>query len=114
MAAQTIYFQSVFRKEGLTRGVFFDEPYKDVYDAAMALSVQPIFLVDGSQPAYEHALWYATVEGRNRDMFIHLEEGYEPPTGALVISSEEHCFNCMIIKKSGGYLLYRTQQGFPR
>jgi hypothetical protein len=112
MAAQTIYFQNIFRRDGPTRGVFFDEGYKDVYDAAMSISARPIYLVDGSQPSYEHALWYATVEGRSRDMFIHLEEGYPPPTGALVISSEERCLNCMIMKKSGGYFLYRAQADF--
>jgi len=112
MLAQTIYFQSVFRREGLKRGEFFDAPYKDVYDAAMALSTRPIYLVDGSQPSYEHAFWYATVEGRDRNMFIHLEEGYQPPTGALVISSDERCLNCMVLKRSGGYLLYRAQPDF--
>ena len=112
MGVQTIYFQSVFRREGLTRGPFFDAPYKDVYDSAIALAARPIYLVDGSQPSYEHALWYATVEGRNRDMFIHLEEGTQPPVGAVVISSEERCLNCMMIKKSGGYLLYRVPSDF--
>jgi 4-amino-4-deoxy-L-arabinose transferase-like glycosyltransferase len=112
MAAQTIYFQKVFRRDGPGRGVFFDAPYKDVYDAAIAISARPIFLVDGTQPSYEHAYWYATVEGRDHDMFIHLEEGYLPPAGALVISSEERCLNCMIIKKSGGYFLYRAQSDF--
>ncbi len=108
MAAQTLYFQSVFRRDGPGRGLFFDEPYKDVYDAAMAMSARPIYLVDGGQPSYEHAFWYATIEGRSRDTFIHLEEGYLPPVGAIVISSEDRCLNCMIIKKSGGYLLYRV------
>jgi hypothetical protein len=112
MAAQTIYFQSVFRREGPKRGLFFDADYKDVYDAAIALSARPIYLVDGNEPSYEHALWYATVEGRSRDMFIHLEEGHPPPTGAVAISSEERCLNCMIVKKSGGYLLYRAQPDF--
>jgi hypothetical protein len=72
------------------------------------MPARPIYLVDGSQPSYEHALWYATVEGRNRDLFIHLEEGSQPPVGAIVISSEDRCLNCMMIKKSGGYLLYRV------
>lgn len=112
MAAQTIYFQSVFRRDGPQRGAFFDASYKDIYDAAIAISARPIYLVDGIQPSYEHAYWYATVEGRPHEMFIHLEEGYPPPTGALVISSEERCFNCMIIKKSGDYLLYREQSDF--
>jgi hypothetical protein len=112
MAVQTVYFQSVFRREGPKRGEFFDAPYKDVYDAAIALSARPIYLVDGSQPSYEHALWYATVEGRDRRMFVHLEEDTQPPHGAIVISSEPRCLKCMIIKKSGGYLLYRVQPDF--
>ncbi len=112
MAAQTIYFQSVFRREGPKRGWVFDASYKDVYDAAMALSAKPIYLVDGNEPAYVHALWYAAVEGRNREMFIHLEEGVEPPNAAVVISSEDRCLNCMMIKKSGDYMLYRAQADF--
>jgi hypothetical protein len=112
MAAQTIYFQTAFRRDGPKRGEFFDEPYKNVYDAAIAMSARPIYLVDGSQPSYEHAFWYAAVEGRDRDMFIHLEEGYLPPVGAIVISSEDRCLNCILIKKSGGYLLYRVPSDF--
>ena len=112
MTAQTIYFQRIFRREGPKRGVFFGAPYKDVYDAALALSMRPIYLVDGSEPSYEHAFWYATVEGRSHDMFIHLEEGYQPPLGALVISSEDRCANCRIVKKSGEYVLYITHSDF--
>jgi hypothetical protein len=112
IAAQAIYFQSVFRREGSKRGWVFDAAYKDVYDAAMALSIRPVYLVDGSQPAYVHALWYATVEGRSRDQFIHLNEGVPAPPGAIVISSEERCLNCMVIKKSGDYMLYRAQADF--
>ena len=112
MAWQEIHFQTWFRHEGPNRGAFFDAEYKDLYDVAIAMSVRPIFLVDGSQPSYEHAYWYATVEGRSRDLFIHLEEGYLPPTGALVISSEDRCLNCMVIKRSGGYMLYRAQPDF--
>ena len=111
-AAQVIYFQSVFRREGPKRGWVFDAAYKDVYDAAMALSIRPIYLLDGNEPAYVHALWYATVEGRARNQFVHLDEGVQPPSGAIVISSEDRCFNCMIIKKSGDYMLYRAQSDF--
>jgi 4-amino-4-deoxy-L-arabinose transferase-like glycosyltransferase len=112
MVVQTIHFQLVFRREGPARGPFFDAAYKDVYDAAIALSARPIYLVDGVEPSYEHALWYATVEGRSRDLFIHLEEGYQPPVGAIVISSEDRCLNCLMIKNSGGYLLYRVPSDF--
>jgi hypothetical protein len=112
VTAQVIYFQTVFRREGPKRGWVFDAAYKDVYDAGMALSIRPIYLVDGNEPAYVHALWYATVEGRDRNQFIHLNEGVPAPAGAIVISSEERCLNCMVLKKSGDYMLYRAQADF--
>jgi hypothetical protein len=51
----------------------------------VALPSRPIYLSDGIEPAYEHALWYGNVEGRNRNEFIHLDEGRRAPLGALVI-----------------------------
>ena len=112
MAAQVIYFQRAYRREGPQRGWVFDAAYKDVYDAAVAQSSRPIYLSDVNQPAYEHALWYATVEGRDRNEFIHLEEGRRAPLGALVIASEQVCWNCQVIRKSGDYILYRSLGGF--
>jgi 4-amino-4-deoxy-L-arabinose transferase-like glycosyltransferase len=112
MAAQVIYFQRVYRREGPQRGWVFGAAYKDVYDAAVAQPSRPIYLSDGNEPAYEHALWYATLEGRDRKEFIHLEEGRRAPLGALVIASEEVCWNCQVIKKSGDYILYRSLGGF--
>jgi len=103
---QAMYFQSVFRREGSQRGYAFDAAYKEVFDAAMALPNRPIYLVDGTSPAYVHAYWYATVEGRNRAELIHMEVGIRPPMGALVISSEANCANCQVIKRSGDYILY--------
>jgi hypothetical protein len=108
MAVQVIYFQSVYRSEGPQRGWVFDAAYKDIYDAATALPNRPIYLIDGTEPAYEHANWYAAVEGRKPSEFIHLDEGTRAPAGALVIGSETSCTNCQIIKKSGDYLLYRS------
>jgi 4-amino-4-deoxy-L-arabinose transferase-like glycosyltransferase len=108
MAVQVIYFQSVHRREGPERGWVFDAAYKDVYDAATAMPDRPIYLIDGTQPAYEHAFWYAVVEGRSVSEFIHLEEGTRAPEGTLVIGSEPSCVNCRIIMKSGDYLLYRS------
>ena len=105
---QAIYFQSVYRREGPDRGWVFDAAYKDVYDAAVALPDRPIYLRDGTEPAYEHAFWYAAVEGRNRSEFIHLQEGSPAPAGSLVIGSEPTCVNCQVIMKSGDYLLYRS------
>jgi hypothetical protein len=108
VALQFIYFQSVYRREGPQRGWVFDAAYKDVYDAATAMPNRPIYLIDGNEPAYEHANWYAAVEGRPRSDFIHLDEGTRAPAGALVIGSEPSCVNCQIIRKSGDYILYRS------
>jgi hypothetical protein len=108
IALQSIYFQSVYRHDGADRGGVFDAAYKNVYDAAVALPDRPIYLRDGTEPAYEHALWYAAVEGRNHSEFIHLEEGRRAPPGSLVIGSEPSCTNCQLITKSGDYVLYRS------
>ncbi|MGZ8846900.1 MAG: ArnT family glycosyltransferase [Pyrinomonadaceae bacterium] len=108
VAAQTIYFQHVYRRDGPQRAWAFDADYQDVYDAAVAQPNRPIYLSDGNQPAYVHALWYATVEGRNRDEFIHLEEGRQAPAGAIVIGSGTACLACQVIKRSGDYVLYRS------
>lgn len=108
MALQVVHFQSVYRREGPERGWVFDADYKVVYDAATAMPNRPIYLLDGTEPAYEHANWYAAVEGRPTTEFIHLDEGMRAPTGALVIGSQPTCSYCQIIKKSGDYLLYRS------
>jgi hypothetical protein len=112
MTAQVIYFQRVYRSEGPQRGWVFDSAYKEVYDAAVAQPTRPIYLSDINSPAYVHALWYATVEGRDRNEFIHLEEGRRAPLGAIVISSEQVCMNCQIIKHRGDYILYRSLGAF--
>jgi 4-amino-4-deoxy-L-arabinose transferase-like glycosyltransferase len=107
-AIQAIYFQKVFRREGPKRDFYFDVDYKIVYDEALKQPNKPIYLLDGvNGPVYMDGLWYAAVEGRNRADFIHLDEGKRAPAGTIVISSEEICFNCQIIRKSGPYMVYR-------
>jgi hypothetical protein len=105
---QAIYFQSVYRREGPERGWVFDAAYKDIFDEAVALPNRPIYLSDGVEPAYEHAFWYAAVEGRKQSEFIHLDEGTRAPVGSVVIGSEPACVNCQLLRKSGEYLLYRS------
>jgi len=107
-AAQALYFQRIFRREGPKREWVFDADYKAVYDAAIALPNRPIYLIDGSSPAYVHAYWYATVEGRDRAQFVHLEDE-SAPYGAIVISSAQNCDDCEVIKKSGEYIVYRAR-----
>jgi hypothetical protein len=108
IALQAVYFQKVYRRDGPERGWIFDADYKNVYDAAVALPDRPIYLIDGNEPAYEHAKWYATVEGRKLSEFVHYGDGRRAPTGSLVIGSQPSCVNCEMIMKSGDYLLYRS------
>ena len=90
------------------RFLALDVGYKPVYDAATAMPARPIYLADGYYgPAYIHAFWYATLEGRSTSEFVHLDKGELAPPGALVISSESDCTNCEIILRSEQYMLYR-------
>jgi 4-amino-4-deoxy-L-arabinose transferase-like glycosyltransferase len=114
IAAQVFYFQSVYRRDGSNRGWVFDEAYQPVYDAAVAQPNRPIYLKDGTEPAYVHALWYATVQGRRRDEFVHLEEGEQAPAGAIVIDSDSICESCEVIMQRGDYILYRALENPER
>jgi hypothetical protein len=108
--AQAIDFQVIFRREGPKRLYPFDVPYKPLYDAAVARPERPIYLENGQWgPAYIHAYWYATVEGRPLSQFLRLADGAKPPSGAIVLSSNSDCQNCQAIQKSGVYLLYRAK-----
>lgn len=107
---QAAYFQLHFRQEGHLRGYVFDAAYKQVYDAAVAQPDRPIYLVDGYWgPAYIHAFWYATLQARDKNEFVHLDYGSPAPAGGLVISSELTCVNCDVIVKHDIYTLYRAR-----
>ena len=45
--AEAVRFQIIFRREGPNRGAYFDAPYKEAYDAAVAQPARPIYLIDG-------------------------------------------------------------------
>jgi hypothetical protein len=107
---QALYFQAIFRTEGPKRRFDFSADYKLAYDAAVAQPVRPIYLEDGYWgPDYVNALWYATVERRPTSEFVHLDGGAKPPSGAIVLSSNETCQKCKMIKSGLGCLLYRTE-----
>lgn len=105
-AVQAAYFQWVFHRDGPQRAGYFDVAYKEVFDAATAPDQRPIYLVDGTGPAYIHALWYASVEGKNPSDFIHLENDIPPPSGAMVISSGQPCSSCTVILAREPFVLY--------
>ncbi|MCA1558548.1 MAG: hypothetical protein LC731_08430, partial [Acidobacteria bacterium] len=98
-----------FHRDGPNRGAVFDAGYRELYLEALKKPERPIYLVDGMWgPAYIHAFWYATIDGRGINDFVHLDTGVRPPPGALVISSEDNCTNCQIILRREQYLLYRS------
>jgi hypothetical protein len=107
---QGAYFQLLFHREGPKRGDAFDTSYKEVYDQATALPTRPIYLVDGYWgPGYIHAFWYATLEHRPVTEFIHQPYQVRPPSGSLVISSDNKCANCQMLFQRGIYTLYRMR-----
>jgi|ERR1051326_4756292 hypothetical protein len=107
-AMQAAYFQVIFWRDGPKRALALDAGYKAVYDVAVSMPSRPIYLEDGYYgPAYIHAFWYATLEGRSTSEFVHLEKGALPPSGALVISSENDCETCEVVFRSEQYMLYR-------
>ena len=108
--SEAAHFQKIYRRYGPDRGVFFDAPYKQAFDAAVAQPQRPIYLRDGFYgPAYIDGLWYAAVEGKPRSDFVHLPVGSTPPPGAIVLSDEQTCDKCDLLSRSGIYLLYRQK-----
>ncbi len=114
MLAEASFFHWQYQHEGHKRGYVFDEAYKQVYDIAVAQPNRPIYLVDDLQdpggPAYMHSFWYATLEGRSTDEFIHQSYGAPLPPDVIVISSEQICFDCRMIYRKGDYILYKTNK----
>ena len=107
--AQGLYFQYQFHRDGPNRGAVFDAGYRELYREALKQPQRPIYLVDGMWgPAYVHSFWYAAIDGRGTNEFVHLDYSERPPTGALVISSEDKCTNCQIILRREQYMLYRA------
>ena len=106
---ETYWFQKILRRDGPTRLYEFDVPYKAAYDAAVSQPNRPIYLEDGRWgPAYVHALWYATVEGRPVSQFANLKPGTRPPPGSVVISSTDNCDRCQPILRSGIFHVYKA------
>jgi hypothetical protein len=107
---QAVYYQRVVRAEGPKRFFDFDYSYKAAYDEAVSQPQRPVYLEDGFWgPRYVTAFWYASVEGRPTSEFVHLSPGQKPPSGSIVISAEQNCRDCDILKRSGEYILYKVK-----
>lgn len=108
---ESAYFHSKYYGRGPDRVEAFDGDYKPLYEKAVARPERPIHLVDGYWgPAYVHAFWYATLEGRDLREFVHQPYLIRPPDNVLVLSSGQNCSNCQLIGREGNYILYITNR----
>jgi DNA-binding beta-propeller fold protein YncE len=105
---QAIAFQVKFYEIGDDRSGEFDHPYLNILEMALATDSRPIYLDEGNEPAYVHALWYGTIKGLPRSNFYHLLDGQLPPYGGLVINSGPCPGECEVIYTEGLYTLYRS------
>lgn len=106
---QAGYFHIKNFNEGPRREFEFDASYKKLYDLAVAQPERPIYLFDDAMgPSYIHALWYASIEGRDAAEFNHIFFTDKPPPGSLVLSTEPNCKDCDLIAKEDRGILYRT------
>lgn len=112
-AVQTVVFHIKFYELGDKRGGSFNDAYERVLDRALAEGSTPIYLDDGSDPAYIHALWYSTIKGIDKSIFRHLLDNQYAPPGGLVISSDSPCPECDIIVRDGSFVLFRERRNQP-
>lgn len=106
---EAAYFHSKYARHGPERTLAFDAEYKPLYEKAVQRLERPVYLVDGYWgPAYAHAFWYATLEGRDTKEFIHQPYFTRPPDRSLVLSSEKVCNKCELVAREGNYILYMT------
>jgi 4-amino-4-deoxy-L-arabinose transferase-like glycosyltransferase len=103
---QAAYFHARYAEVAPTRGAWFDEAYAGLLDTALATGKTPIYLVDGVVPGYIHGLWFGMLRGQPPDRFVHLGPGERPPSGAIVLSSEDKCSPCEELASGGFFRLY--------
>ncbi|MEQ1646858.1 MAG: NHL repeat-containing protein, partial [Pyrinomonadaceae bacterium] len=110
-AIQAIVFQVWFSASAGTRGIEYNAAYESILDRALEEGTVPIYLDEGSEPAYIHAFWYGVQKKLDLPTtFVHLLDNEHPPYGALVISSDSGCKDCEMIATQGSFILYRKKR----
>ena len=85
----------------------FDADYpQKIFDNAIASGARPIYLADAMTTPYIQAYWYATLKGIPLSEFVRLKPDESPPARALVISTEEGCFQPHVLAQVDPYRLY--------
>lgn len=100
-------FRWQFHREAPRRWHNFDTFYPQVFDAAIALPLRPIYIIDNAgAPGYMHAYWYATLRGMDTTQVVRLPKDARPPAGVLVISTETPCADCRMILQRAAFRAY--------
>lgn len=106
---QAAYFHVRYAEVAPARPHWFDQPYAELLDAALATGANPIYLADGIVPGYIHGLWFGTLRGFGPERFVHLAPQQRAPSGSVVLSSEDKCpAPCEELAAGGFFRLYRV------
>jgi 4-amino-4-deoxy-L-arabinose transferase-like glycosyltransferase len=107
--AQGAQFQRLFHASARERWYVFDArfPSKILAPALASARGRTIYLRDPpGRSGYIQALWHGALRGVEASRFVRLAPGETTPPGAVVISTEEDCTNCLVLARSINYILY--------
>jgi hypothetical protein len=109
LVAQGARFQWLFHARAPERWYVFDArfPSKILAPALSAARGKKVYLLDPpGRSGYIQALWHGTLRGVEASRFVRLSPNEAPPAGAVVISTEEDCSNCLPLARAINYTLY--------
>jgi hypothetical protein len=109
LVAQGAQFQWLFHARAPERWYVFDArfPSKILAPALSAARGEKVYLLaPPGHSGYIQALWHGTLRGVEASRFVRLSPNEAPPAGAIVISTEEGCANCLLLARAINYTLY--------
>ena len=108
LLAQGFLFQWRYHQVAPKLWYVFDARFaRKILAPALAAGRRPIALVDEPGKAgYIQALWHGVLAHCDAGHFVRLPSGERPPSGAVVISTEQECHDCRLIARSLNYIVY--------
>ena len=110
--AQGAQFQVLFHSRAGERWYVFDArfPSKILAPALEAARGRQLYLRDPpGRSGYIQALWHGALGGVEASRFVRLAPDEPPPSGAVVISTEEECSDCTVLARAINYTLYAAR-----
>jgi len=109
LVAQGAQFHWLFHARAHARWYVFDArfPSKILAPALDAAGGGRLYLRDPpGRSGYIQALWHGALRGVEPARFVRLSTHEAPPHGAVVISTEESCADCLLLARSINYIVY--------